>query len=127
MANEEFFERMFAEFGETRKQASVDAVFGTPVESNGHVVIPIASTIYGYGFGGGMNERKETASSHAGGGGGSGYRTRPAAIAVIEPDGVHIKTIENSERIAIAGILMGMWSVFWSARVLMRLISRKKS
>jgi len=127
MANEEFFERMFAEFGETRKQASVAAVFGKPVESNGHVVIPIASAIYGYGIGGGANEKPETSFSNVGGGGGGGYFTRPAAIAVIESDGVHVKTIENAERIAIAGIVLSMWTVFWTARVLLRLISRNKS
>ena len=126
MSNEEYFERIFAEFGEARKQASVDAVFGTPVESNGHIVIPIASTLYGYGFGGGVSEKPEAERSNMGGGGGGGYRTRPAAVAVIEADGVRIKPIENTERIAIAGMLTGMWSIFWIARVLMRLIAQNK-
>ena len=127
MSNEEYFERIFAEFGEARKQASVDAVFGAPIESNGHVVIPIASTLYGYGFGGGISEKPDVARSNMGGGGGGGYRTHPSAIAVIEADGVRIKPIENTERIALAGILMGMWSVFWTARVLLRLVARKKN
>ena len=38
-------DRFFEQFDGTRKQASVDAVFGTPVEANGKTVIPIASTV----------------------------------------------------------------------------------
>ncbi len=116
-------DRFFDAFSDTRKQASVDAVFGTPLESNGQTVIPIASAIYGFGLGGGVNEREE--KTDAGGGGGGGYLVRPMAIAVVDRDGVSIKPIINEERIALAGILMGAWSVFWLGRVLLRFASRR--
>jgi len=117
-------DRFFSQFDDTRKPASVDAVFGTPVEANGKTVIPIASAIYGFGLGAGAAEREE--KSDFGGGGGGGYIVRPMAVAVIDQDGVRIDPIINEERIALAGMLVGAWSIFWLGRVLLRFVSRKK-
>ena len=117
-------DRFFEQFDGTRKQASVDAVFGTPIESDGKTVIPIASTIYGFGLGAGVDEQKE--KSDFGGGGGGGYIVRPMAVAVIDQGGVRIDPIINEERIALAGMLVGAWSIFWLGRVLLRFVSRKK-
>ena len=122
------FNRFMDEFADTRRQASVDAVFGTPVESEGKTVIPIASAMYGFGMGAGISaapastEGKKAASSGAGGG--SGYVTRPMAVAVIDAQGVRIESITNEERIALSGMLLGAWAIFWVARVLLRLASK---
>jgi len=129
MSNKLDFDRFMDEFSDTRKQASVDAVFGTPVESNGRMVIPIAAAAYGFGMGAGMDEKSapaEGSKEGSGLGGGSGYIVRPAALAVIDQDGVKIKSIVNDERIAIAGMLTGAWAVFWMARVLLRLLATRK-
>lgn len=129
MANQIDVDRFFSQFDDARKQASVDAAFGTPIESNGKTVIPIASATYGFGLGIGVNESSTPAggeeSNSSGGGGGGGYLVRPIAVAVIDQDGVRIDPIVNEERIALAGILMGAWTVFWLGRVLLRLTSRK--
>ena len=124
MDNKLDIDRFFEEFADTRKQASVDGVFGTPIEADGQTVIPIASAIYGYGIGAGVSERD--GKPNAGAGGGGGYMARPMAMAVINKDGVRIKPIMNPERIAIAGILMIAWSTFWVARVFLRLASALK-
>jgi uncharacterized spore protein YtfJ len=116
--------RFFDEFGDTRKQASVDAVFGTPVESNGKTVIPIAAALYAFGMGGGSSEHDETAN--VGSGGGSGYAIQPVALAVIDEAGVRIDPVIRMERVMIAGILMGAWTVLWLGRVLLRLASRSE-
>jgi uncharacterized spore protein YtfJ len=123
MPREIDLERFFDQFSDARKQASVDAVFGKPVESGGRTVIPIASAIYGFGFGVGADEKAD--QSDLGGGGGSGYVVRPMAVAVIDPDGVTIRPVMDENRIALAGILMGAWTVFWIGRVLLRLASKK--
>jgi uncharacterized spore protein YtfJ len=130
VTNQINFDRFMDEFADTRKQASVDAVFGTPIESEGKTVIPIASVAFGFGMGGGSSEpapapaQNAKGSSDIGGGMGSGYITRPMALAVIDKDGVQIKPIMNEERIAILGIMTGAWSVFWLARILLRLIGK---
>jgi uncharacterized spore protein YtfJ len=115
-------DRFFDEFANARKQASVDAVFGAPIESSGRTVIPIGSAMYGFGLGAGVDEKE--AQSDFGGGGGGGYVVHPIALAVIDQDGVSIKPVVNEGRIALAGILTGAWSVFWIGRVLLRLVSR---
>ena len=115
--------RFFDQFDETRRQASVDGVFGSPIEAAGKTVIPIASAVYGFGMGAGVDEREE--SSDVGSGGGGGYIVQPLALAVIDEGGVRIQPVVNEGRIALAGILVGAWTVFWLGRVLLRLASRK--
>ncbi len=125
--------RFFDQFDVTIKQATVDAVFGTPVESNNKLVIPIAAATYGFGLGLGASETSKPGESEAstrawggsGGGSGGGYIVRPVAVAVIDSEGVRVQSIIQEERIAIAGILMIAWTVFWLARVLLRYASRK--
>ncbi len=116
-------DRLFSQFEETHKQASVDAAFGTPIEAAGKTVIPIASAMYGFGMGGGEGERE--GRSDVGGGGGGGYMVRPLALAVIDEGGVHIQPVVNAGRIVLAGILVGAWSIFWLGRVMLRLASKK--
>jgi len=117
-------DRLFEELGDARKQASVDGVFGAPIESEGKTVIPIASALYGFGMGGGSNERE--AQADLGGGGGAGYIVRPMAMAVIDQDGVRIEPIVNVERMGLAGMLLGAWFAFWLGRVLVRLASARR-
>jgi len=129
MAHAFDFNRFMDEFADTRKQAAVDAVFGTPIESEGRIVVPIASTLYGFGLGLGVSESPaQTADggSSTGGGGGGGYLTRPMAMAVIERDGVKIQPVVNQERIALGGMLMVAWLGFWGVRLLMTLIGALK-
>jgi uncharacterized spore protein YtfJ len=117
-------DRFFDELGDARKQASVDGVFGTPIETEGKTVIPIASALYGFGMGGGSGQREE--HSDLGGGGGAGYVVRPMAMAVIDQAGVRIEPIVNVERMGLAGMLLGAWFAFWLGRVLLRLASARR-
>ena len=123
MASTFNLDRFFEALADTHQQASVNGVFGAPIESNGKTVIPIASATYGFGLGGGMAGDEE--DSNVGGGGGGGYRVKPIAMAVIDDKGVTIKPIVNDGQIALAGMLTGAWTIFWLGRVLLRLVSRK--
>jgi len=119
-------DRFFDQFGDTRKQASVDAVFGAPIEAGDKTLIPIGTALYGFGLGVGANDNESQTQSNVGGGGGGGYAVHPVAMAVIDSGAVRIDPIVRPDRIAIGGILFGAWTVFWMGRVLLRLVSRKK-
>ena len=118
--------RFFEQLDDSRSRASVASVFGAPIVANGQTLIPIASAAYGFGMGAGSaaGETSE-GSANAGLGGGSGYLARPIAMAVVDADGVHIEPIRNEGRLALAGILLSGWAIFWSARVLLRLIGKR--
>ena len=127
MADHLDINRFFEQLDDTRRQASVDGVFGAPIEADGKTVIPIAAAAFGFGMGAGESSRSAEGDGKAdlGLGGGSGYVARPMAMAVIDRDGVRIQPVEDENRIAQAGMLLGAWTIFWTARVLLRLIGRR--
>lgn len=112
--------------------ASVDLVYGDPVEHGDTMIIPTAEILVGLGFGAGYGgggsgkqEDEEGGEGYGeGGGGGGGGRTfsRPVAIVVSSPEGVRIEPVVDVTKIALgaltaAGFMTGM---------LMRMISPKK-
>ncbi len=121
-------------------EVNVDAVFGSPQEYDGRVLIPVAEITYGYGVGFGSAEGVDTApectcdacdcsevdetetqdkSGHAvGGGGGIGAKARPIAYIEVGPEGVRVNSIEDEKKIALAGILLVAWTVGWIGLVL---------
>ena len=97
--------------------AHPNAVFGEAVIVGDTVVITAAevSLGLGFGFGGGDSTTVATDDDPAhngrgvGGGGGGGGHTRPVAVIVVGPNGVHVKPIIDRTRIAIAALaLLGM-------------------
>jgi uncharacterized spore protein YtfJ len=112
--------------------ASVDLVYGDPVEHGDTMIIPTAEILVGLGFGAGYGgggsgkqEDEEAGEGYGeGGGGGGGGRTfsRPVAIVVSSPEGVRVEPVVDVTKIALgaltaAGFMTGM---------LMRMISPKK-
>ncbi len=100
--------------------ASVDMVYGEPIEYGNTLIIPAAELVAGLGFGVGAGsstqpkkEQKEegakedkTGGSGGGGGGGGGGRifSRPVAVIVASPEGVVIKPVVDTTKIALAAI-----------------------
>ncbi|GAB3963120.1 hypothetical protein GCM10029978_020050 [Actinoallomurus acanthiterrae] len=74
-------------------KASVTAVFGEPVVSDGVTVIPVAQAVYGFGAGAG----RETgpAKTGDGGGGGGGAYTRPLGFIEIKDGTATYKPIRD--------------------------------
>ncbi|GAA4634725.1 hypothetical protein GCM10023196_077360 [Actinoallomurus vinaceus] len=74
-------------------KASVTAVFGEPVVSEGVTVIPVARAVYGFGAGAG----RETgpAKTGAGGGGGGGAHARPLGFIEIKDGTATYKPIRD--------------------------------
>jgi uncharacterized spore protein YtfJ len=103
------------------------ACFGEPISREGHTLIPVARVNFGYGlgFGGGTDartvpaedgssEETHTDSGGGGGGGGGGGSATPVAIIDVSATGVRIEPIEDKTRMALAGITMIAWNLFWA-------------
>jgi len=97
------------------EKATVRTVFGEPIHQNGRVIIPVAKVAYGFGFGGGRNaeKEKEEEESNEGAGGGGGVSVRPVAILEINEKETRIRPIVDVTRLALAGMLLTAWNVFW--------------
>lgn len=110
------------------EKATVKTVFGEPIHQNGRVIIPVARVAYGFGFGGGRNAEKESGEeeSKEGAGGGGGVSVRPVAVLEITDKETKVKPIVDITRVALAGMLLTAWNVFWIAFTIRRL-GRSKS
>ncbi len=111
------------------READVNKVFGTPRELGGRTLIPIAEVVYGYGVGYGFAEhtekietpeesKEEANGPGTGAGGGSGARIRPLAYIEVGEEGTKITSIEDEQKIALAGILLAAWLFGWIGLVL---------
>ncbi|MFQ5594793.1 MAG: spore germination protein GerW family protein [Anaerolineae bacterium] len=110
------------------ERLSADTVFGEPTTQGDVTVIPVAEfgTGFGYGFGWGQGpgeaseggEEVAGAGEGGGGGGGAGGRARPVGYIRISPDDVTFQPIKDETRIALAGIAMGAWAVFWISKTI---------
>jgi uncharacterized spore protein YtfJ len=87
--------------------ASVDAVFGEPIEKGDTLLIPTAEVGaamgFGVGDGAGINEAGSTNSGSGGGGGGWNF-SRPVAVIVASPEGVRIEPVVDVTKVAIAAL-----------------------
>jgi uncharacterized spore protein YtfJ len=111
------------------KRLTVNSVFGEPIKEGDQTVIPVAQVSYGFGFGAGWGsgaaeaegeERPANAGGrgvHDGGGHGGGAmgKAQPAGALRITADGVHFEPVMDPKAIALAGIAMVAWNVFWIA------------
>lgn len=111
--------------------ASVKQVFGEPQTVGDRTVIPVAAVSYGFGFGYGRGTERgngdATPGREGGGGGGGGQvRARPVAVLEITPERVRVEPIVDASRIALAGIALGAWSVYWVSATVRR-VARARS
>ncbi|MFB6152456.1 MAG: spore germination protein GerW family protein [Haloarculaceae archaeon] len=104
--------------------ASVDRVYGDPIEVDGKTVVPVARVAYGfgggYGSGDGRGDRSdgdgvvdgdyEGADSGEGGGGGGGVRVKPAGVLdITETDTRFVPLGDRRKTVAslLGGLLLG--------------------
>ncbi len=104
-----------------------DAVFGEARREGDVTLIPVAkiSFGYGYGFGQGTGKAKEEdepagekAPEAVGGGIGGGGAVKPCGYIQVTAEGVEYKPIQDETRIALAGIAMVAWIIFWGVRAI---------
>jgi uncharacterized spore protein YtfJ len=104
--------------------ASVDRVYGDPIQHGDLVIIPSAEVLAGLGFGMGSGfgddrgspEEGRRGGRGGGGGGGGGGRTlsRPVAVVIASPEGVRVEPVVDPTKIALAaltaaGFMLGMF------------------
>lgn len=115
------------------EEVNVDAVFGEPRTVEGRVVIPVAQISYAFGAGAGGSEAESAVESAEegeehpgfGGGGGGGAHARPIAYIEVGPEGTQVKSIQDDQKIALAGIFMVAWTVGWLGLVLKTIFGRR--
>ncbi len=81
--------------------ASVDAVYGLPVEHGDTLIIPAAEVLAVLGFGAGGGGDAEQGRG-AGAGGGGRVFSRPAAVVISTPDGVRVEPVYDWTKILMA-------------------------
>lgn len=114
-------------------EVGTQSCFGTPVERNGHTVIPVSRVTFGFGLGFGRGAGSDSNDSEhggggegEGGGGGGGGGATPVAVIDISDAGVTIEPITDSTKIATSSFMMAAWVVFWIAWTV-RTIARERS
>jgi len=120
-------------FGDLRKEANVNACFGDPVTVEGRTVIPIAKVGYGFGMGAGQGPMAEgeeglegvQEASAGGSGGGGGMTSSPLGVVEVTSQGTRVEPVIDEQRIAVLGLLVAAWSVFWVARALVAIFGRR--
>jgi uncharacterized spore protein YtfJ len=118
-------DELFVRLEDLQANASVNAVFGQPVTVGDKVVIPIASVSYGFGMGFGEATGQEVHEPNGGvgGGEGGGVSARPLGVVEITPERTRVEPIVNEQALALAGMLLGAWSIFWVSAAVIRIMS----
>ncbi len=105
------------------QDVDVNKVFGQPRELGDRTLIPVAEVSYGFGAGYGFtqgdeDDEKAPVEQAESGGGGAGARIRPLAYIEVGPEGTRITSIEDEQKIALAGIMLAAWIAGWVGLVI---------
>jgi uncharacterized spore protein YtfJ len=91
--------------------ASVNAVYGHPIQHGDNLIIPSAEVVSALGFGVGFGlepaeEQNNAQVENGGGGGGGGGKviSRPVAVIIAGPEGVRVEPVFDITKIAIAAL-----------------------
>ena len=124
--NLEPIEKMVGELGP-------GSVFGEPIREGGVTVVPVAEVrfAFGYGYGSGRGRGDEAeggprTDEGSGGGSGAGGRASAKGYIRISGDEVRFEPVLDVTRLALAGIALAAWSVFWIGRTVRVVDSRSR-
>jgi uncharacterized spore protein YtfJ len=105
-------------------QASVSAVFGSPVDREGITIIPVARVGFGYGGGAG-NGRRHSEIAQSGGGGGGVSLASPAGYIKIKDGNAEFTPIRDP-LVAVVLPLAMFFAGLAAPRVVRRLLRRRR-
>ena len=114
------------------ESASVEAVYGEPIENGNVLVIPTAEVLSMVGFGlgtgygsGPVSEEQGSTGSGGGSGGGGGGRvlSRPVAVVIASPEGVRVEPVFDVTKIALAALTAGGFM----AAMILRMLSPRRA
>ncbi len=120
-----FLDDLQKRFSDMQTRSGARTVFGEPIEFEGRKVIPVASVQYAFGMGGGLGPKREDGEAPGGGGGGGGARVRPVALIEVADGKVTVEPIVDVNRLAMMGMLVGAWAVFWIAYTIRAVAARR--
>ena len=104
--------------GQLVSNASVNAVFGQPIERDGATIIPCSEIMVGLGMGSGTGPIDERGNPMGGGGGGGGgSQGRPVAVVVMTKDGVRVEPVLDLTKVVLAAFTTGAFMLFWFGRL----------
>lgn len=121
---EQEIQRLFDVIGDARDQAGIAAAFGEPVAAEERTLIPVASSAYGFGLGFGGEEGDDEVPEEGGAGGGAGGFARPIGVIEVSSEGVEVKPIVDEQKVAMAGVMLTGWVVFWIVYALVRIFGK---
>lgn len=112
------------------QRATVDSVFGAPIQVGDVTVIPTAQIWTGFAYGSSAKAAEDAgdqapSGGETGSGGGGGLRSRPTGYLRIGPDGVQYEPMFNPVVIPLAGILLSAWIVFWVTNTIRAFTGKK--
>ena len=98
--------------------ASVDSVFGRPIERDGATIIPCSEIMVGFGMGNGTGPLDAQGNlTGQGSGGGGGSQGRPIAVVVMTKEGVRIEPVLDLTKVALAAFTTGAFMLVWFGRL----------
>ncbi|MCL4465460.1 MAG: hypothetical protein M1389_05425 [Chloroflexi bacterium] len=99
--------------------ASIETVYGKPIEIAGKTIIPVAKVAYGFGAGGGEGSQApagEQAAAGSGMGGGGWARAKPVAVIEITQGQTRVIPIIDFGRIAALGFAAAVIAAIFMRR-----------
>jgi uncharacterized spore protein YtfJ len=118
-------ETLVDRISQIQEKASVKTVFGEPYVVAGRTMIPVAKVRYMFAVGMGHGGPRDKETSGEGGGGGGGMKARPVAIIEVTEDSVNVKPIPDVTRLALMGMALVAWNVFWITATVRALARRR--
>lgn len=95
----------------------VGRVFGTPIEHDGALIIPVAAVAGGSGGGGGTGTAPGGEGEGSGSGGGFGMTARPIGVYVVRGDDVRWVPVIDSLRVMRAAVIVGVTALLATSSI----------
>ena len=124
----EDIQKLLDAFADLRDNANVDACFGEPKTVGGRTIIPVAKVSYGFGMGAEQEPPSDVESLGASAHGpyGGGMKSSPLGVIEVTDEETRIEPVIDEQKVAVLGMLVGAWSVFWLAKVLVAIFGHRE-
>jgi uncharacterized spore protein YtfJ len=121
-------QRLLDAFADLRDNANVNACFGEAMTIGERTIIPVAKVSYGFGMGGEQElpSDVESLGTPAHGPYGGGMKSSPLGVIEVTEGETRIEPVIDEQQVAVLGMLVGAWSVFWLAKVLVAIFGRRE-
>jgi uncharacterized spore protein YtfJ len=121
-------QRLLDTFADLRDNANVNACFGEALTVGDRTIIPVAKISYGFGMGAeqGPPSDVESLATSTHGPYGGGMKSSPLGVIEVAEGETRIEPVLDEQKVALLGMLVGAWSVFWLAKVLIAIFGRRE-